>query len=731
MAEEDFPTDVERTIDRSIDEPTPRKSRKRQPVYQVVGESKIPIAKSQGKVWKSRMQSGIAKIKDVEDAWRESMRYFDNDQTPHRVRNENASGNLIGNQRLNNNITETENVVFANITTMVPALYARNPKAEFTSTNSKYEKLAVSLEHLINTLMHRKVAPGVNLKPKAKRAVVTALLTNRAWLQLNWTFKQDSSEVALEDMERLAKKFEKAKSTREIEKIEGEIMALEDSIEILQPSGPSLKWLSPFDVVVDPDSEEMDLGDAKWLMVRDFMPTSFLLAKYAKKKGGEEYQSIYQPSHVMKLNKDEDTGHEDPDTFNIFQTESSAKDYGFTNEESFDKAKRSEVWFVWDKTTRRVMLFNNKDWSWPIWVWDDPLQLDRFFNVYGLMFFDSPEGLVTKGEVSYYLDQQDAINEMVDEERRARRWVRRNVLYNSNLVDRSDVEAVLSGDDGTARGLKLPEGTKMQEVIGTIPPPSMQFAELFDKEAKYQAIDRISSVGAVLRGEQFRTNTNTTSANITTSAQNMRVDEKSDVIEDWIGDIAWGMAQLCLMNLDSEVVLQMVGDEYGTDWQNMTKEEIGSILSLQVIGGSTKKPTSQAKKEEALELGQVLGQFVNAAPQAVVKIMVEVFQQAFDEITMKDDDWEQLKQEITQQAQQQQQPQQGQEQPQQGQPQQGGPPQQGGQPSMDEGQLDQVLAQLPPELKQAVAQAIQQGVDPQTALNEAMATMQQSGATQQ
>ena len=81
-----------------------------------------------------------------------------------------------------------------------------------------------------------------------------------------------------------------------------------------------------------------------------------------------------------------------------------------------------------------------------------------------------------------------------------------------------------------------------------------------------------------------------------------------------------------------------------------------------------------------------------------------------------------------QQAQQQAQPQQPQAQ--QGQPQQGGPPQQGGQPAMDEGQLDQVLAQLPPELKQAVAQAIQQGADPQVALNEAMAAMQ-SGATQQ
>tara|TARA_B100000131_G_scaffold278398_2_gene282871 strand:- start:58 stop:2016 length:1959 start_codon:yes stop_codon:yes gene_type:complete len=652
------------------------------------------------------------------------MRYFDNDQTPHRVRNEHASGNLIGNQRLNNNITETENVVFANITTMVPALYARNPKAEFTSTNSKYEKLAVTLEHLVNTIMQKKAAPGINLKPKAKRAVVTALLTNRAWLQLNWTFKEDSSETALEDLENLAEKLQKTKSVKEVEKIEGEIMALEDSIDILQPAGPTLKWLSPFDVVVDPDSEEIDLGDAKWIMVRDFIPTSFLLARYAtKKKGsGDEYQSIYQPSHVMKVNKDEDTGHEDPDTFNIFQQEHNAKDYGFSNEESFDKAKRTEVWFVWDKTTRRVMLFNNKDWSWPIWVWDDPLQLDRFFNVFGLMFFDSPEGSVTKGEVSYYLDQQDAINEMVDEERRARRWVRRNVLYNSNLVDRSDIEAVLSGDDGTARGLKLPEGTKLQEVVGTIPPPSMQFSELFDKEAKYQAIDKISSVGAVLRGEQFRTNTNTTSANITTSAQNMRVDEKSDAIEDWIGDIAWALAQLCLMNMDKETVLQMVGDEYGADWMNMSRNEIETILSFQVVGGSTKKPTSQAKKEEALELGQVLGQFVNAAPQAVVRIMIEVFQQAFDEITMKDDDWESLKQEMVQQ-------QQAQQQQAQGQPPQGQAPQQGGQ--MDEGQLDQILAQLPTELKGQVAQQIQQGADPNQALQQAMAMMQQSGATQQ
>ena len=101
--------------------------------------------------------------------------------------------------------------------------------------------------------------------------------------------------------------------------------------------------------------------------------------------------------------------------------------------------------------------------------------------------------------------------------------------------------------------------------------------------------------------------------------------------------------------------------------------------------------------------------------------MIEVFQQAFDEITMKDDDWETLKQEMMQQQQAQQQQAQ---QPQQGQPQQGGQP-------MDEAQLDQILSQLPTELKGQVAQQIQQGADPNAALQQAMATMQQSGATQQ
>jgi hypothetical protein len=718
-----IPEEVDANIDASLGDSAPKKrSRKRrEPTYQVIGDSKIPVSKATGKVWKSRVSQSLHHTKDVRELWNEAIRYFENDQSAHRVSQEHASGNTLGNQRLNNNITETENVVFANVTTMVPALYSRNPEAEFTSNIESKKRLATITERLVNVLGGRKAAPGINLKPKAKRCVVTCLLTNRAWIKIGWTAKQESSEQALADLEVLAKQLVKAKDSKQITEIEGKLQALEDSIDILQPPGPLAKVKSPFEIMVDPNAKEIDLSDANWLIEEDIIPTQFILAKYAKKKGKTgEYKSVYQPTHVMKATLEgDDTENNSADNFSIFHTDKdqTAKSFGFNNDEAFEKAKMTKVYMVWDKVTRRVLMFNSKDWTWPIWVWDDPLQLDTFFPFYPLTFFESPSGPLTKGEVSYYLDQQDAINEITDEKRRWRKWARRNIFYNKNLVSQEDATAVLNGDDGTARPLDVPPDTRLQDLIASIPPPSIQFEKMFDKEDYYRAVDRISSVGTVMRGEQFKTNTNKAAVQVNSQAANMRVDEKSDQIEDWIGAIYWGIAQLCLLNMTKEQVMALIGEE-GGEWENMSPEEISS-LSQQVIGGTTKKPTSAAKKEEALEFGQVLGQFVNAAPGPVLKIMLQVMQKAFDEVTMREEDWDEITAAIQQQS--------GVEQP----PAEGQPGGQNDIGTASPEQLQQILAQLPPELKQQVQSAVQSGVSPQKALQGAMQQMQQAAQQQQ
>lgn len=718
MAEEDqIPADVEKNIDQSLGGTgmKPKRTQKLAPSYKVVGSSKIPVSKAHGSVWKSRQQMAIKASKDVRDAWDEAINYFENDHAKSRLGDGSKSANnRAGGQRLNNALTETENVVFANVTTMVPALYARNPRAEFTATCDESDRLATTCERLVNALGRKKSAPGINFKPKARRCIVTTLLTNRAWIKVGWTFKDDSTEKALADLKTLSDKLVKAKTNADIAKVEGEIEALEQSIDILQPSGPSVTVRPPHMIHIDPNGQEVDLTDAKWVIEDDFLPTEFILARYGKQtsKDSSEYKSLYKSSHILKIGVEADQAH-DEDNFSLFDEGKEYKDFGYDSKESFDKAKMTKVAWVWDKVTRRLFLYNQNDWTWPLWVWDDPLQLDTFFPYFPLTFFESPKGPLTKGEVTYYLDQQDAINDITDEQARIRAWGKRNVFFNSNLVSKEDVEVVLKGPDGTARGLNIPEGMKLNDVIGTITPPSIQISEMFDKEDKYKTIDRISSVGDVLRGAQFKTNTTNDAVQASVGSQNMRVDEKTDNIEDWTGQIYWAVAQLCLMHMDQKSVASIIGQQEAAEWKNMSAEDIQSSFSVTVVGGSTKKPTSQAKKEEALEMGQVLGQFVNtpAAP-VVLRVMLEVLQEAFDEVTIAEEDWTTIMNAVAPEetgvA-----------------PAQGGPaPEQAGKQVTPE-QLEQILAQLPPEMKEQVAAAIEQGVNPEQALEAGVIATQQ------
>ena len=98
------------------------------------------------------------------------------------------------------------------------------------------------------------------------------------------------------------------------------------------------------------------------------------------------------PAHVLKRDagsrdsgEPNMAGHDEEITnFSLFSYDDSQKDwiqlaYGYDDERSYRRAQRTYVWRVWDKITRRVLMFAENDWTWPIWVWDDPYGLDDFF----------------------------------------------------------------------------------------------------------------------------------------------------------------------------------------------------------------------------------------------------------------------------------------------------------------------------------------------------------------
>lgn len=690
-------------------------------VYQVYPNSKIPVSKHLGLFWSNRQKEGVAVLENsgAKPRWDEAIRYYQNDQGNRHNNRKKLSE--VGTGRNDEYKYGTENVVFANVSALVPSTYAKNPDIEITATNPEAEQKATLHEALADTLFQRKAAPGINLKPKMRRATVLALLTNLAYLELSYVKKEDSSEAVIDEVMKLSQELQDAKNIKDIAEIEGKLMALDDRVNLLSSSGPKLRVRSPHTVIVDPNSEEVDLSDASYVIVQDYLRTELLRAMYGNRdKETGKWTSIYAPTHVIKADKasTDIQGHdEDINTFSLLdQGEEDYKKYGYSTEAAYKNACRTEVWIVWDKTTRRVLMFHKDDWSMPIWVWDDPYKLTRFYPFFALAFYTDPVQRYARSEVSYYLDQQDEINAINNERARMRHWAASKVFVNTTLIkDVTAVANMLSGKTtDNVMGLQLPDGVKISDAISTLPTPSMQFEGLFDTQAIFQSINRLSSVTPVLQNEQFKTNTTNGAIESYESSTQTRLDEKIDAIEEVLGDIGEALLEMCVQFMPEDQVRALLGssivDKAGGWTNDMTPVQFNEAYNFRVVGGSTLKPTSKVKKEQALQLGQVLGQFASATP-AVLLVALKALERAFNEdVVITKDEWGMMTQAITQAMQA---------------PAPAASPNGGGRPP-SEGQaaqggdeqaiaagaeaLSQIIDGLDPELKAQVGEAISQGV---------------------
>ena len=615
------------------------------PIYRMIGESKIPVSKHRGPLWRSRYDQGRSAMSKNTDAWNEAYRYYRHDHTRQGASSRHEESGGTEGKPLAGTFDSTENLVFANVSALVPLLFTKNPDAEFTCEDKEDQQRARVVEKLVNTLASKKTTPGLNLKRKVKRNIVSTSLTNIGWFEVGYTLREQSSEAALEEIQRLSAELEKAKSQKDIKETEGKLLALEETIDMLTPSGPWVKVRRPDQVIVDPTATDLDLsGPCNWIMVEDLMYTALLRARYGRKKpDSDEWESVFSPTNVIKAGVSPDQGERgQTDNFQLFSYSTSEySKYGYSDQRSFLAAQMTKVCYVWDKVTRRVELYNCNDWCYPLWVWDDPYSVDQFFTVVPMEFHTDPISMYAKGEVTYYLDQQDDINIINNEWAKVRKFAAGKVVFDKNaLKDASVLESLIAGTtDTNAIGVDLPEGKKLSDALGPLLPPSADAIKFFDKKPVLEAIDRLSGVASVQRGVEYKTNTTNKAIESYESQIQTRADEKMDAIEDSVGTVLWLVAQMCMQFMTKEEVASLLGDQFATDWEQMDAATIRRTFTPRVVGGSTLKPTSRAKKEQALQISQIVGQFTRATPIAAV-VALKVLSQAFDNVTVSQEDWE-------------------------------------------------------------------------------------------
>jgi hypothetical protein len=696
-----------------------------EPIYKVDKNLRIPVSKHLGKRWKGKIDSAHQARKLMADAWDEAIRYYNHDQSSHRDSRENSSSNRYYSKRRNTQWSETENIVYANTRAMMPALYAKNPQVEFTTANEKLRPLVQQLEKIANSLAVRPAPVGLNLKVHAKQAVLAAELCNIGWLEYGYTEPPASSQAVAAEMEAVGQKLAKAKDQKEIRELEGQLLALEEISEVLTPPGPWVAYRHPRRVLVDPDSTNPDYSDARWIAVNDFYPTDYLNARYGEKDENGQYKSIYQPTHVLVGSEN---AQDDVDNFKLIKGEPEAAAYGYDNKQAMQNACRTSCWRIWDKTTRRVYMFAENKWEWPIWVVNDPYGLPNFFPLRAMYFNTSVVGSGARSNVTYYLDQQDAINEIHSEYRIARQNVRENILYDSRM-DRDSVVEWLKGGGPNATGVKIPDGMSLRDAILEKPNVMLKAMPLFDTQRLYGSIDRISGVTDVVRGAQFKTNTTNKAIENYNSSTAMRLDEKIDAVEDAIGEVLYGVAFLCAQFMSAEDVAELLGEEAATDWQNVGAADLRNLFQAQAVGGSTQKPTSQAKKQQALEISDILGKFAQAAPTTAMTMILNLLNEAFDEVELPDGIFEKLSEEVQQMMRR-------------GSSDAGAAntgdmpdapgaataPQEAEEPTIE--QVAAIIDQLPPAAKQALGKVLAAGAPFAEALPEVLRLSEQAGVTQ-
>jgi len=143
------------------------------PMYRMMADDKIPVSKKLGPLWSSRKKAAFAKIKSSGELtrWDEAYQYYRNDhKSDNDPLNKDETDRDTG-TRITTRGKETENIVFANTSSLVPAVYAKNPTIEITADNPDFDEFAKTGEKLVNALLRPTISGFVTSLPPSSNSI--------------------------------------------------------------------------------------------------------------------------------------------------------------------------------------------------------------------------------------------------------------------------------------------------------------------------------------------------------------------------------------------------------------------------------------------------------------------------------------------------------------------------------------------------------------------------------
>lgn len=605
-------------------------------------ENAIPVPRNLGERLSKQYDATLAVYKDFHTDWKNAIKTF------------NEEGSVADFQRTG---VAKHNYVRQNVQSLIDFTYLRDPDAEFTSLRDngdeeKEDGFISALDATLDVVISDNNVHGIGLRKYVQRQIVIAHLTNYGIIKLDHTPKVGSLNDVLELFESLKKKIKDPKDEAELNQLYSLYDRLSEEMQNRKPMGLRLKNISPFMFFVDPACTKDDLSDASFCFEYEYIKESHIKS---------EYMTFDEDKGKWLYRYDQNKQYEASDEKRPTNAQSAKEKLvdelmPEASEKEAEYNKTGTVLCVWwfDKITKQKYLYIAGEWDTPLWVYEDDLQISQFFPYFLLAFSPSVSNILRLSEASYYIPHQNVINENAKQETFIKRNAFSTFIYNTQMVDNKEVkkliDEMMKPKSGSIRavGIKLsqPEA-KVENLLSPLIPPSAQIAKLFDNTANVEVIQASSRINNAFTGGEFKTNTTNDAIQAYSTFAETKFSALTDTIEETTARLFWAITEIIVSKFSKDYVTTLIGATKASAFNPLPVQEYNSLYIMKIEAGSTEKANSAQKKQEAVQIIQMLGQFGKAAPMTIISIVSKLLRKVFSPHMVTDKELELLKQEGT------------------------------------------------------------------------------------
>jgi len=475
------------------------------------------------------------------------------------------------------------NLIYTTIATVRPRVYAKNPEIVVSPTEavdpSEYpaiKQLCKTLQVVLDRLFVRKA----KLKKRAKAAVGSTMTTSIAWGKLTYQREFQKDPIIQGRMNDIQENIARIRSLiadcedeqgrgdheAEQEELKHQMEALQQQVEIAVGEGLALDILPTEDVVLDPDIKSPDnYVDAKWIAFGYWYQE-------------DSYKDMF--------------GHEADKEASVFASDASDNPDGKKSSDDDKKKNKYRVWEVWHKQSNTVYTICEGAKKYAREPYHPNNVGEQWYPSFPLVFNPLDGSFEALSDVELLKELQDEYNAT-----RTQFAEHRALTKPHYITDVGTSEAEIRQKEVAGIGeiiLVDANGRPLKEVFQAAEQLPIDPA-LYDNSHIRDEFEMISGAGDAASGNVRRAKT-LGEAEIMENALSSRTNERQDIIEDWIVDMAQYAAEILLQVLTPQQVQRIAGRK--ASWPELRKEEIFDLVQIEIRAGSTGKPNKAREQEQ-------------------------------------------------------------------------------------------------------------------------------------